>query len=179
MKNDNLRWDPKEKKELLKTAVFTVNQVTSNSPDKKSGNFIVLDAPDWCIVIPELENDFLMVRQWRHGENSLSIEFPGGVIEKDESPEKAAMRELLEETGYKAGKMTYLGKANPNPAIMSNHIYFFMAQNLIPTGKQHLDNDEYINYMKIPKNEVFNKFGDEEYSHALMMSALFRYFMHK
>lgn len=175
MEKDNLTWTQKEKKELLKTPVFTVNEIASQSPDNKTGKYIVLDPPDWCVVIPEMENDFLMVKQWRHGENHLSIEFPGGVIEKGEKPVKGAERELLEETGYKALEMISLGKANPNPAIMSNHIHFFLARNLVPTGKQHLDDDEYVNYMRIPKDEVCKNFGNEEYPHALMMSALLRY----
>lgn len=179
MKKDELSWNQKEKKELLKTRVLTVTEITSESPDNQTGKFTVLDAPDWCVVIPVIENDFLMVKQWRHGENHLSIEFPGGVIEKDEEPEKAAARELLEETGYKAGEMISLGKANPNPAIMSNHIHFFVAKNLVPTGEQHLDDDEYVNYMRIPKDEVCKNFGNDEYPHALMMSALLRYLMHE
>lgn len=179
MKTDDLSWTQKKKKELLQTRVLTVTEIESESPDHKTGNFVVLDAPDWCVVIPEIENDFLMVKQWRHGENHLSIEFPGGVIEKGEEPEKAAARELLEETGYKAGKMISLGKANPNPAIMSNHIHFFAAKDLAPTGEQHLDDDEYVNYMRIPKSEVCKNFGNAEYPHALMMSALLRYLMHE
>lgn len=179
MKKDDLSWNQKDKKELLKTRVLTVTETTSVSPDNETGNFIVLDAPDWCIVVPVLGDDFLMVKQWRHGENHLSIEFPGGVIEKDEVPEKAAARELLEETGYKAGKMIFLGKANPNPAIMSNHVYFFAATELVSTGKQHLDDDEFVHYMKIPRTEVCKNFGNEEYPHALMMSALLKYLMHE
>lgn len=179
MKKDDLTWNRKEKKEILRTRILNVNEISSESPDGKNGNFIVLDAPDWCVVIPEIENDFLMVKQWRHGENHLSIEFPGGVIEKDELPEKAAARELLEETGYKASEMISLGKANPNPAIMSNHIHFFTAKNLIATGEQHLDKDEYVNYLRIPKNEVYKNFGNEDYQHALMMSALLRYLMYE
>ncbi len=179
MEKDSLSWTQKEKKELLKTKILTVNEIKSESPDEKTGNFIVMDAPDWCVVIPEIENDFLMVKQWRHGENRLSIEFPGGVIEKGEEPEKAAARELLEETGFKAEKMIFLGKANPNPAIMANHVYFFSAKNLVSTGKQDLDDDEYVDFMRIPKDEVCKNFGNQDYQHSLMMAALFRYFMHE
>ncbi len=179
MGKDSLSWSQKEKKALLKTKILTVNEILSESPDKKEGNFIVMDAPDWCIVIPEIDNDFLIVKQWRHGEKHLSIEFPGGVIEKGESPEKAAARELLEETGFKTKKLVFLGKANPNPAIMANHVYFFAAKNLISTGKQDLDADEYVDFMRMPKESVYENFGNADYQHSLMMSALFRYLMHE
>lgn len=179
MEKDDLSWTQKEKKELFQTKILSVNEIVSVSPENESGKFVVLDAPDWCVVIPELGDDFLMVKQWRHGENHLSVEFPGGVIEKGESPEAAAKRELLEETGYKAENLISLGKANPNPAFMSNHIHFFLAKNLAATGTQHLDKDEYVNYMKISKTEVCKNFGNSDYPHALMMAALLRYLMYE
>ncbi|MBR1535553.1 MAG: NUDIX hydrolase [Treponema sp.] len=171
----NLEWNEKGKKELLKTVVLTVNEIDSLSPDGKTGKYIVMDAPDWVIVVPRINDNFLMVKQWRHGNKSLSIEFPGGVINAGESPEEAAKREMEEETGYKAGKLTYLGSANPNPALMRNKVHFFAAEDLVSTGKQHLDDDEYVEYLQVPCEEVCKKIGSEEYPHALMMSALLKY----
>ena len=170
-----LRWKENSRKEILKTRVFTVTERQSTSPDGKEGTYIVNDAPDWVIVLPLHGENFLMVRQWRHGNNSLSIEFPGGVINKGESPEEAAIRETEEETGYKAGKLTYLGSANPNPALMSNRVHFFAAEDLQGSGIQHLDEDECVEYMQIPQKEVYEKIGSQEYPHALMMSALLKF----
>ncbi len=175
MSDEALRWTVESKSELLKTPVFTVNQVDSLSPDKKHGNFIVLDSRDWVVVIPERNDKFLMVKQWRHGFQGISIEFPGGVIDEGESPEKAAARELKEETGFIAQTLTYLGCASPNPAIMSNRVHFFAAKDLTPTGKQDLDDDEYVEYLELPKEEVYKNMGNAEYPHALMLSALLRY----
>ncbi|MBR4323187.1 NUDIX hydrolase [Treponema sp.] len=175
MGKKELEWTAKEKKELLKTVVLTVNEIDSEGPGGRKGKYIVMDAPDWVIVVPVLGENFLMVRQWRHGNNSLSIEFPGGVINKGESPEEAAIRETEEETGYKAGKLTYLGSANPNPALMSNRVHFFAAEDLQGSGIQHLDEDECVEYMQIPQKEVYEKIGSQEYPHALMMSALLKF----
>ena len=179
MNGKKLEWSVKGEKELLKTPVFTVNETDSLSPDGKEGHYVVMDAPDWVIVIPELNGKFLMVKQWRHGNNSLSIEFPGGVINRGEKPEIAANREMEEETGYKAGKLTYLGCANPNPALMKNRVHFFAAEGLQGSGRQHLDEDEYIEYLQVPVEEVYEKIGSEEYPHALMMSALLKYMLFK
>ena len=179
MNGKKLEWSVKGEKELLKTPVFTVNETDSLSPDGKEGHYVVMDAPDWVIVLPELNGKFLMVKQWRHGNNSLSIEFPGGVINRGEKPEIAANREMEEETGYKAGKLTYLGCANPNPALMKNRVHFFAAEELQGSGRQHLDEDEYIEYLQVPVEEVYEKIGSEEYPHALMMSALLKYMLFK
>lgn len=179
MNNQNLEWDVKNEQKLLKTAVFTVNETTSISPDGNEGHFVIMDAPDWVIVIPEINGNFLMVKQWRHGNNSLSIEFPGGVINSGEKPEVAAAREMEEETGYKAGKLIYLGCANPNPALMKNRVHFFVAEDLQGSGEQNLDEDEYVDYMQIPASEVYTKIGSKDYPHALMMAALLKYTIYK
>lgn len=175
MSDEKLIWNEQSKRELLKTPVLTVNQIESLSPKNEAGKYIVMDAPDWVIVIPELNGNFLMVKQWRHGNKSLSIEFPGGVINEGEKPEDAAKREMEEETGYKAKKMIYLGSANPNPALMRNRVHFFAALDLESTHIQHLDDDEFVEYLQIPCDEVYEKIGSEEYPHALMMSALLKY----
>ncbi len=175
MENENLEWNEIEKTELMKTRVMTVCQTTSISPDGKKGNFIVNDAPDWVIVIAEKGENFLMVKQWRHGEKHLSVEFPGGVIDKGETPEQAARRELKEETSFEAGKLEYLGKMNPNPALFRNHSHIFAASELTSSGKQNLDDDEYVSYFEIPKSEVIEKMGSEDFNHALMAAALLRY----
>lgn len=170
-----LLWTQGEPCPLLKTPVFTVKKVPSTSAEGVTGDYFVMDAPDWCIVIPDAKTGFLMVKQWRHGERALSIEFPGGVIERGEAPEKAAARELLEETGCKAGSLTYLGSMNPNPALMTNHTHVFVAENLENTGSQNLDEDEYVAAFEVPKSEVFEKMGTKEYPHALMTAALMLY----
>ncbi len=174
-----LVWTEKSKKSILKTPVFTVTERFSEGPDGISGTYIVNEAHDWGIVIPVHNENFLMVKQWRHGEMALSIEFPGGVIEENESPEEGAERELFEETGAKAGKLTHLGTMNPNPALFANHIHVFLAEELVFSGNQNLDSDEFLNFMEIPQKEVIKKMGSPEYPHALMASALCLYLAKK
>ena len=178
MNGKKLEWSVKGEKELLKTPVFTVNETDSLSPDGKEGHYVVMDAPDWVIVIPELNGKFLMVKQWRHGEGALSIEFPGGVIDDGESPEHGAERELKEETGAVAGKLTKLGRMNPNPALFANHVHIFLAEDLTFSGEQNLDGDEFVDYMEIEQGEVLSKIGSPEYPHALMAAAMGLYLSH-
>jgi len=171
----SLVWKENERKVILETKVFTVTERTSVSPDGLCGNYIVNEAKDWVIIVPVVADSFIMVRQWRHGEKKLSIEFPGGVIENGEQPEEAAARELKEETGCSAGKLTLLGSMNPNPALFANRLFVYCAEQLCLGGKQKLDDDEYVNYMQIPQCNVFEQMGTGEYCHALMASALLLY----
>ena len=176
--DEKLKWKEGQSKPLLKTVVCTVNSRHNISSDGVEGDYIIMDAPDWVIVIAEHNDNFLMVKQWRHGEAALSVEFPGGVIDKGEEAEEAARRELEEETGYKAGKMTKLGSVNPNPALFSNHVHFYLAEDLEATGKQKLDEDEFINCMELSKKEVLEGMGTQAFPHAIMGMALSLYIKH-
>lgn len=182
--DEKLKWASGEKKLLLKTAVFDVTSSTNtykNGEQTVQGDYIVLDAPDWVIVIPEIEDkaagqkEFFMVKQWRHGSKCLSVEFPGGVIDNGEAPEEAARRELLEETGCRAGKLVKLGQVNPNPALFSNHVHFFLAQDLECTNTQDLDNDEFVNVIRVPVADIKKDMGKEQFPHALMSTAMMFY----
>ncbi len=173
--DSRLIWREISKKEIFDTPVFKITETDSVSPEGKHGNYIVVDARDWATVIPVTGEDFLMVKQWRHGEGALSIEFPGGVIESGEKPEEGARRELLEETGCVAGTLVHLGSVNPNPALFSNHFHVFLALDLQKKDRQRLDADEFLNCRKIPVKEVCGKMGSKEYPHALMAAALMMY----
>ena len=176
--DEKLKWKEGVPESLLETVVCSVTKRHNVSFDGTEGDYIIMNAPDWVIVIPEKEENFLMVKQWRHGEAALSVEFPGGVIDKGEAPEQAARRELEEETGCKAGKLIELGSVNPNPALFSNHVHFYLAQDLCATGKQNLDEDEFINCMELSKKEVLEGMGTEQFPHAIMGMALSLYIKH-
>lgn len=177
--DEKLKWSQKSKKSLLKTVVFEVEAHHNVSCNGVEGDYIIMNAPDWVIVIAEKDDKFLMVKQWRHGEKALSVEFPGGVIDKGEEPETAARRELEEETGFKAGKLTKLGCVNPNPALFSNHVHVYLAEELVAAGGQHLDEDEFINCMELTKEEVLEGMGTEQFPHGIMATALCFYLRHK
>ena len=108
-KENNLVWKEEGRKTVFNCRVFSICESYSRSPYDELRTYTVIDACDWAIVVPVLETPqgkkFVMVRQWRHGSRDLSLEFPGGVFEPGENPQEAATRELLEETGYRPGKI--------------------------------------------------------------------------
>ena len=177
--DEKLKWDDGETRTLLSTVVCDITSRHSTSALGVSGDYIIMNAPDWVIVIPEKEETFLMVKQWRHGIKALSVEFPGGVVDKGEEPEAAAKRELEEETGFKAGKLIKLGELSPNPALFDNHVHIFLAQELQSTGTLHLDEDEFINCMELSKQEVFDGIGTQQFPHAMMSTAMMFYVRYK
>lgn len=179
MGTDSLEWREEGSRTVFSSRIFSVRESLCRSPEKKTGTFTVIDAADWAIVIPLLEREgereFVMVRQWRHGSREMSLEFPGGVIERGEDPPEAAKRELREETAYEAGSLRKLGEFRPNPALMSNTVHIFLAENLRHTGAQDLDEDEYLEVKPVKAPEVLRGMGKPPYVHALMGSALALY----
>jgi 8-oxo-dGTP pyrophosphatase MutT (NUDIX family) len=175
MNKDHLIWREEARKTVFTCPVFTVRESSCRSPEGASGIYTILEARDWAIIVPVIETargrEFVMVRQWRHGARELSLEFPGGVIEAGEAPEAAAARDLEEETGYAPEKILKIGEMSPNPAIMSNHVHFFLAEGLRPRGDQRLDEDEYLEVETLPAEEVIRNIGAPPYIHALMAAA--------
>jgi len=184
MAKARLNWQPLERKSIFSTRVFDVHEIKSRSPENTVGTYFTLHAASWVIVVPVLtserdEDQFLMVRQWRHGAERESVEFPGGVIDPGEKPEAAAARELLEETGYRAGKLTLCAAISPNPAIMDNQCHIFLAEELENTQQTDLDDDEFLTAEPMPVSQVLDRMGKGAYIHALMLSALFLYLQAK
>ena len=175
MKDNNLKWKVGERKLLLHTPVFDVNVQHEIAPNGVEGDYIAMTAPDWVQTIAVYEGQFVLVRQWRHSSETVSLEFPGGVADEGEDPAESASRELLEETGFKVGKLTHLGSVSPNPALFCNRFHVYLAEDLTPSGTQHLDEDEVLRWSLVPIEEVVAGFGSEEYAHALMGTALTYY----
>lgn len=176
MKKEIENWQRGESRLLCKTVIADINEIEYTNPRGIAKPYIVLEANDWVITVPVLKSEnsesFIMVEQWRHGANASTIEFPGGVIEKDENAEEAGKRELHEETGFIAHKMIHLGTMWTNPAIMANKVHFYTALELEDTKKMQLDEDEFLNVLIEDKKKVYSSMGIEPYTHALMGTAL-------
>lgn len=178
--NKKLQWTENTRKILNKCRIFDLYQVEKISPDGNGGSFFLLDSPDWITVIPVITDKngidcFLMVEQYRHGSDEVTLEFPAGMVDEDELPHNAAKRELLEETGYSSEELIEIGAVSPNPAFMNNISYTFVARDLNFMGEQNLDKDEFIHFHLIPCTEVLEKMGTGGYSNGVMMMALAYY----
>ncbi len=75
-----------------------------NKKFKKREFYHYFEEPNNVIIIPKINNHFILVKQKREPINKKNYEFPMGWIDKGESPSAAAKRELVEETGYKSKK---------------------------------------------------------------------------
>lgn len=172
-----LAWTTVSKKEVYRSSVFMVFEQASRGPEGREGVFSVLESRDWAVVVPLVrhgpEAQFLMVRQYRHGADTSSLEFPGGVVETGEAPEKAAARELAEETGWITATLYHAGTVFPNPAIQANRLHVYLALDPYPAVDRNLDEHEVVDALLMPASVVRDRMGEGELSHALMATALF------
>lgn len=144
---------------------------------KRSRQALVLESRDWVNVIalrradPGVEPDVLLVRQWRFGAGSETLEIPGGVVDPGEAPEQAARRELLEETGFFCGHLEKLGAVEPNPALFDNLCHIFLATDLEHRGDPTGDGEEEIEVLSMPLGDVLDAIGRGAIRHALVVAA--------
>jgi 8-oxo-dGTP pyrophosphatase MutT (NUDIX family) len=124
-------WDPIASVPLGDYKVFRVRKEIARSPRTgRPHDFFILDGADWVNVVALTRGgEIVLVRQYRLGTASESLEIPGGCAEShDGSPLVSAQRELLEETGFGGGAWTFLGAVQPNPAVQSNTCTTFLAE---------------------------------------------------
>lgn len=139
--------------------------------------FYYIDSRDWVIVIARTpEDELVLIRQFRCGSNALSWELPGGIIDTEEDPVVAGLRELREETGYIAKTGQYIGRCRPNPAILNNHCHFVFADQVeLDAGGTNWDEHEEIEVRVLPEVEVFEWAREQTIEHALALTGLFYY----
>lgn len=174
-------WTQGDKRELLKTAIFRLFAEGWRSP--RTGvehTFSVIDSPDWVNVVAlDRQGAMVLIRQFRFGTGQVTLEVPGGMVDPGETPRATAERELREETGYRAGRLTDLGFIFPNPAIQNNKAHMFLAEDCEREGELLLDAGEDIEVVPIPVAEVFALLRSGEISHALVAVALQRFAMYR
>jgi ADP-ribose diphosphatase len=164
-----------ESRVLLETPIFRLREDRATHPDTgHSGNYYVLENPDWVnMVALTREGQLLLVRQWRHGTGSVELELPAGMVEPGEPPEEAAARELLEETGYAADRVTRLGSVRPNCAYQTNTCTSVLLEGCHLVGPTRFDPGEDIEHLLVDPKAVPELVRSGELRNGMVITALF------
>ena len=106
--------------------------------DKLAFREIVKHKQGVCII-PTLDDDVLFVKQYRSGAEKVLLELPAGLVDENENPLDAALRELQEEIKYSSAKITYLGCYYSSPGFTNELVHLYLAEDLF---KSSLNEDE-------------------------------------
>jgi ADP-ribose pyrophosphatase len=162
---------------LSSTAVFDgallhVRKDMVMLPNGKSSVREYIVHPGAVAILAYLENgNVLLLNQFRYPLNKIFIELPAGKIDPGETPEQTGLRELEEETGYRASELKYLTTIHPCIGYSDEVIHIYEAFDLVK-GDKHLDENEFVELFSMPLEEAVQKVLSGEISDVKTMIAL-------
>lgn len=166
---------------LLRDRWITVRADRCRMPDGTPVEpYYVLEYRDWVhMVVFDPQDRILVTRLYRHGNGEICLEIPAGTMEDgDVSPEAAARREVLEETGYTADHFTLVGDLTPNSATHNNRVHCFAAFNARPVQSPAPDASEEIGFGFMPEAELMAAIAEGRFRQALHIAAIFLALQH-
>jgi 8-oxo-dGTP pyrophosphatase MutT (NUDIX family) len=170
-------WREMTREPVADCRIFTVERsIASSPPATDAHSFYRIRCSDWAQILPiTAGGDAVLVRQYRHGAQRMTLEMPAGMLEPGEDPATAALRECLEETGYRASGATSLGVVNPNPALFANRLHSFFAADAELVQAVQNTGTEFTEAVLVPVRELEGLLLSGEIDHALVAATLWRY----
>jgi 8-oxo-dGTP pyrophosphatase MutT (NUDIX family) len=170
-------WKELQRRFLVDCRVFSVESSLAVSPhDGSEHEFFRIVSVDFAQIVPVTrDGNVVLVEQYRHGTQALSLEIPAGLIEPGEAPAAAAARECLEETGYEAKSVEPLGRLATNPGVFSNHLHAFVAHNVERVAEIQNSATEFTAVRLAPINDLPGLLTSGRIDHALDAAVLWRF----
>ncbi len=157
---------------LYQQAHVVVREDALELPDGRRRTYPALHLGASVGILPFASRDrVVLVRQYRHLTHGFSWEIPGGGVLPEERPDEAAQRELREEAGYRAGRLSRLGQFWPNNAYLDEVIHVYVAQELV-ADPLPADQDENLEVRTFPFEEALAMAQDDRISCGLTKLAI-------
>lgn len=161
----DVQWHTVKENIVFQNKYLTLFNDIVEKPDKNHINFLKIQTKNYSTVwCKTKQNNIVLVRQYRYAFESFSWECPGGIVDDGENPQECAMREVLEETGYRIIDIKQVLKSHPN-AYSTAWAYTFIAT-VEKVGEQHLDDNEYILVKEFTQEQFKELIKTEDFTHG-------------
>jgi ADP-ribose pyrophosphatase len=151
---------------------LTLREDVWRLPTGREETYPVLEVGLTVGVVPFVDRErIVLVRQFRHLSRSDSWELPGGGALRGESPEEAAQRELREEGGYRAGRLSFLCRFFPSNAYLDETAYCYIGEELTADPLPS-DDDEFFERQLVPFREAVRMALDDRITESVSKVAL-------
>lgn len=148
------KFEELEKREIFENEHIKVFSRKLKLPNNKIVDWTFTGKRDAVGVVALLDDEtILLVKQYRPAIKMETLEIPAGLLEEGECPKEAALRELEEETGYRAKKIEKIYEYFISPGMSDGKFYLYYAEDLEKVG-QHLDEDEFVEVEQLKLKEL-------------------------
>lgn len=166
------KWKLKSSKPVFESKWLTIKSNDYELPNGDSAKeYYHIDRPDYVLVIAHKDNNILVERQYRRGVDDFVYELPAGWVDKNETPEQAAIRELKEETGH-IGKVRFLGTIYPQPGFSSMLAHIVEIELNGTIEDRNLEKDENIEFELMNIDKVDSMISENKFQDMGMLAAL-------
>lgn len=178
MKNAPAGWKVKSSKKVYDNFYLKVYEDVLDL-DGREKLYIRARRPDYCTIVPfTSDGKILAIKSYRHLVDSWQLEIPSGFVEKGETPRHAAIRELEEETGYRAKKIVHVGSYTLDYSMFAQTGNVFAAYGIEKSGRQRLGRMEKIELELVPVERIKKMLLKGAILNAASIVALYRAIHH-
>ena len=194
MSDENLRWKLVKEEHLRQDKWIDFRQNIYELPDgTEIGPVYNFSKHSFSVVVAtDEEGRYICVRQYRHGIDEITTEFPAGAIEymeksdvpyityenimanKDDAFE-AAKRELIEETGYTSNNWKHLMSLPANATLSNSYAHIYRADDCVRVSKQDLDDSEFLYVKLLTEDELLKRINGGDFKQSLHVLAYYLY----
>ena len=164
-----------QSKIVAKSRLFTVEELAMefSNGEKRIYERLKAGSNSAVLIIPILDDEhFLLIREYAAGVESYELAFPKGLVEKNEVIIDAANRELQEEVGYAAKRLTQLKKISLAPGYLSHTMYLVLAEDLFASSLEG-DEPEPIEVIKWKFKDIDQLIERDDFTEARSIAALY------
>ncbi|MCR5558030.1 MAG: NUDIX hydrolase [Butyrivibrio sp.] len=193
-KNDNLSWEAVKVEHVIQDQWIDFRKVDYKLPNGEIiGPVYNYSKHSFSLVVAtDKEGRFVCVRQYRHGIDEITTEFPAGAIEYREKSDvpyitseniiatedeafEAAKRELVEETGYTSCDWTHLMTIPASATLSNSRVHIYCAKNCVRVGEQELDDTEFLYVKLLTEEELLKRINGGDFKQSLHVLAYYLY----